>query len=104
MESVFCPQCSHFSLLISLPFKQNENLDLCLEQISLPRLQIWDPVELQRLASLVATLKSVKSSTHKSRNEARWWFTSQVSHCSCANPAPVLLIQKNLAGLTDTAN
>lgn len=35
---------SFFSFNLVLPFKQNENFNLFLEQISLPRLKFWDPV------------------------------------------------------------
>ena len=46
-EMEFCLLSSmppFFSLNPALPFKQNENLDFCLEQILLPRLKFWDSV------------------------------------------------------------
>lgn len=49
-EAQFCLLSSmqpFFSFNLTLPFKQNEKLDLCLEQISHPRLKFWDPAEVR---------------------------------------------------------
>lgn len=81
-EMKFCILSSKqplFSFNLVLPFKQKENLNLFLEQISLPRLKFWDAVWLQRWATFIVTLKSVKSTAlewKRMKNEVVFYFLS----------------------------
>lgn len=86
-EAQFCLLSSmqpFFSLNLTLPFKQNEKLDLCLERISHPRLKFWDPAEVRCLWKSSETSGEQKGvngqASLKSPSGVRGWGWVIVTH------------------------
>lgn len=81
-----------FFFNLTLPFKQNEKLDLCLAQIWHPRLKFWDPAEVRCFWK-----GPENSQEQKGMNRVA---LSKGPHPP--TPGVYLLIQKSLSGLGNT--